>query len=75
MVRVEAVPNRPGCRCVEVELPGETVSRLVPSELISRADLVLRALAQPDGQDDGGDTDQDAEHGQDRSEGGGCARR
>jgi hypothetical protein len=35
MVSVEAVPNPPLIPLFEVELPGETVRRLVPSEVIS----------------------------------------
>ena len=60
--RPEPAPD-PGASVV---LPGETISRLLPSALICAADLRLGALAEPDGQHHRGDADQDAEHGQRR---------
>ena len=50
-----------------VELPGETISRLVPSEVIA-AGPVAGALAEADGEDDGGDADQDPEHRERRAQ-------
>ena len=44
-VRVDAEPKPPRTPAVLVELPGETISRLLPSALICAADLLLRALA------------------------------
>ena len=63
-------PSRspPGCRSSDVVLPGVTVSRLVPEGGDLRGHLVLGALAEPDGEDDRGDPDHDAEHGEPRAQ-------
>ena len=68
MVKVDAVPNPPRMPAVEVELPGEMVKMLVPERGDLRTHLGLGSLAQADGQDDGGDADQDAQHGQGRAQ-------
>ncbi len=67
-VRVEAEPNPCRNPLEEVVLPGETVSRLVPRALIWDLTWFWAPLAQPDGEDDRGDADHDAQHGQPRSQ-------
>ena len=51
VVRVDAEPNPPRTPPLLVELPGEMINRLLPSELMRGADVALRALAEADGED------------------------
>ncbi len=60
VVSVDAEPNPPRTPPLLVELPGEMISRLLPSELICARHIALRAFAEADGEDHRRDPDEDA---------------
>ena len=75
MVRVEAVPSAsadPGARRRAARRDGQDVGA---QRVDLRGHLARGTLTQADGDDHAGDADQDAEHGQERSAAGDCARR
>ncbi len=75
VVSVDALPRACRMPVLEVELPGVMVSTFDPRAVISEVTWPCAPFAQPDGQDDGRDADEDPEHGQGPTAGDGCARR
>ena len=53
---------------LEVELPGVMVSTLEPSAVISEVTWPWAPSPRPDGEDDRGDADEDAQDGQRRAQ-------
>ena len=65
-VRVDAEPNPPRMPAAAGRAARGDDEQVGAERVDLRADLRLGALAETDGQDDGGDPDQDAEHRQRR---------